>query len=204
MAVFDIRAFKSPCMPLLILFDLQQEYVCANRPLGLENPEAALENCRRLLSHARTTRIPVAFLRWAQRGALFNPADRFSDWIEGFTPRGGDMVFERSWPSAYRSTEFARCMDEGWGHNAAIAGLTGSLSCLATAVEGSQRQHRFTFIKDASHTHSLAGENEERSHAIATSVISLYAHVETTASWIERHSPNRSERHEAQGQHHAF
>ncbi|MBU1212822.1 MAG: isochorismatase family protein [Alphaproteobacteria bacterium] len=184
MAVINLQSLKAASMPLLILADLQKEYVCADRPLGLQNPQAALVNCRRLLSHARSMRIPVAFLRWAQRGHLFNPSGLFSGWIDGLTPRGSDMVFERAWPSAYTSAEFANCMDEGLGDNAAIAGFTGSLSCLATVVEGSQRQHRYTFITDASQTHALEGQDEERSHEIATSLISLYARVETTESWI--------------------
>ena len=75
-------------------------------------------------------------------------------------------------------------MDDGGGRNAVIAGFTGAIACIATIVEGVPRQHRFTFIKDASASHAHQGKSEAAMHEVACSLISLYARVETTENWI--------------------
>ena len=94
------------------------------------------------------------------------------------------MVFERAWPSCYESTEFSEMMDDGGGRNAVIAGFTGAIACIATMIEGVPRQHRFTFIEDASASHAHQGKSEAAMHQVACSLISLYARVEKTENWV--------------------
>jgi nicotinamidase-related amidase len=181
----DIRSYKDNArIPLLVLVDLQQEYVCPGRPLGLKNAGKAFDNCKRLLACARANRYPVAFVRWTQAGLMFNRGAQFSDWVDGCVPTGSDMIFERAWPSCYASAEFSEMMDSGGGRNAVIAGFTGSIACLATIIEGAPRQHRFTFIHDASISHAHHGKEEDEIHAMATTLISLYATVWTTEHWL--------------------
>ncbi len=172
-------------LPLLILVDLQQEYLCSTRPLGLASAEPVVENCRKLLACARREQIPVAFVRWLQGSLVFNPNERFSDWIDGFSPTGSDMIFERSFPSCYSNSEFRRVMDQGGGRNAVIAGFTGAVACLATVVEGTSYRHQYTFVQDASTSHVIRGNSEEASHDMATSMISTFAQITTADTWIK-------------------
>jgi nicotinamidase-related amidase len=185
--------------PLLVLVDPQMEYLHPNRPLGLEDPLPAVHNCQRLLAHARKNRIPVAFLRWVQPSRLFNPSGIYAGWIDGLGPSGSDMVFERAWPSAYSSKEFTQTLDQGWGRNIVLAGFTGTIACLATIVEGSQKQHRYTFISDASQSHAIHGQSEKETHAMARKIISLYARTQTTAAWIEHCTTIDNERYALSG-----
>ncbi|MGH1418945.1 MAG: cysteine hydrolase family protein [Hyphomicrobiaceae bacterium] len=187
MSFVGLGRFKdSEAMPLLILVDLQQEYLCETRPLGLDSFKPVVENCRKLLTCARSAQIPVAFVRWLQGSLVFNPNERFSDWIDGFSPAGSDMTFERSLPSCYSSSEFSRVMDQGGGRNAVIAGFTGSVACLATIVEGSSYRHKYTFVEDASTSHVIRGNDEKISHEMATSLISTFAQVTITDDWIKK------------------
>src|SRR6266700_6555620 len=124
-SIIDLRAYVDPSVvPTLVLVDLQQEYVATSR---------ALANCRAALAHARAKGFPVAFVRWLARSAFFNPATRFSRWIERFEPFGSDMVFERDQPSCYASTSFDQVMTECGGF--VLAGFAGEAACLATAVD---------------------------------------------------------------------
>ena len=187
MNIVDLNVLKGATpLPLLILIDVQREYVESRRPLTLKNHVSAIENCRHLLQHARRSCIPVAFMRWVQPSKIFNPNGAFTTWIDGLEPLGSEMVFDRRWPSAYTSEEFAAMMDEGWGYDAAIAGFTGTIACLATMVDASQRKHRLSFLTDASQSHAIGSHDESAAHTMAGSIISLFGKVESTASWINR------------------
>ena len=175
--------------PLLVLVDLQREYLCADRRLGLQAPDSAIKNCSLLTEWARANRIPVAFVRWTQPGKLFARGGNFTGWIEACSPSGSDMVFERSWPSCYASSEFAQMMDNGGGRNVILAGFTGSMACLATVIEGVQRQHRFTFVSDASLSHAIRHHTQSEVHDMASLIISQFAHVMDTLSLVNGHRP---------------
>lgn len=182
MTCVNISAYKDiDDTPLLVLVDLQREYLCADRRLGLHAPEAAIKNCTVLVEWARSCRIPIAFVRWTQPGKLFSRGGDFSGWIEPCSPAGSDMIFERAWPSCYASAEFAQMMENGGGRNAILAGFTGSMACLATVVDGAQRQHRFTFVSDASLSHAIRDHGQLQVHAMATLLISQFAHVVQTS-----------------------
>jgi nicotinamidase-related amidase len=187
MNYIDIRTFKdTDGCPILILVDLQREYLSSTRPLALADAPAAIVNCIKLLEHARDLQIPVAFLRWSQPAKIFSPDSQFSDWVDGCRPSGSDMVFDRAWPSCYANQQFTKMMDSGGGRNAVIAGFTGAVACLATIVEGVARQHRYTFLQDASASHGHGARTTSEMHASAISIISLYAEVDTTENWLHR------------------
>src|SRR5438067_1787223 len=152
-SIIDLRAYVDPSVvPTLVLVDLQQEYVATSRALAVPGAAAALANCRAALAHARAKGFPVAFVRWLARSAFFNPATRFSRWIEGFEPFGCDMVFERDQPSCYASTSFDQVMTE-CGGNFVLAGFAGEAACLATAVDALNCGHRVSLRSDGSALH---------------------------------------------------
>lgn len=185
----DVRLFQSgTTLPLLVLLDPVAEYVERGRPLGFADAGMAVENCQKLLHHARREQIPVAFLRLRQRGPLFHPKGDYSRWIEGLSPRGSEMVFEREWPSAFSSPEFCELMNEGWGRDTALAGFTGTVACLSTIVEGISKQHRFSFLHDASHSHRVNDNTEADAHQMGVSIASIYCRVESTENWMRRTS----------------
>ena len=185
-SVIDLRAYVDPSVvQTLVLVDLQQEYVASPRVLALENAKGALSNCRAALAHARATGLPVAFVRWIDRTALFNKATRFSRWIEGFEPHGVDMIFERNRPSCYASADFAEVMGGGGG-SFVLAGFAGEAACLATAIDGFHRGHRITFLADASASHALDDVAAADVHRVVTNLAALYGEVTTTRNWIAR------------------
>ena len=153
--VVNLRSYSNVSLiPTLVLLDLQQEYIAAPRLFSLPEAEAALENCRLALTHARRVGLPVAFLRMVDQSPFFNPVLSYSHWISGFEPLTSEMVFERSKPSCYANREFAHAMSEGGGHFV-LAGFSGEAGCLATAVEAFHRGHRVTYLADASASHDL-------------------------------------------------
>ncbi len=177
-------------VPILVLVDLQQEYVVAGRPLALPHIAPALANCRLALDHARRSGMPVAFVRWI--GApLFQAGTRFARWIEGFEPHACDMVFDRDRPSCYASAAFADTMERG-GAPVVVAGFAGEAACLATAVDGFHRGQEVTFLSDASASHDLEGMSGAVIHRSVSAVMRVFADVIETRTWIAASAPVRS------------
>ena len=174
-------------VPTLVLLDLQQEYIASPRLFAIPEADAALENCRAVLRHARQVGLPVAFLRMVGPSPFFNPALSYSKWIAGFEPVSSDMVFERSKPSCYASREFANAMTEGGGHFV-LAGFSGEAACLSTAMEAFHRDHRVTFLADASASHGLDTIAPPTVHETVVQLIGLFSEVTTAREWISGHS----------------
>jgi nicotinamidase-related amidase len=201
-SIIDLRAYVDPSVvPMLVLVDLQQEYIATARALAVPGAAAALANCRAALAHARAKGFPVAFVRWLARSAFFNPATRFSRWIEGFEPFGSDMVFERDQPSCYASTSFDQVMTE-CGGNFVLAGFAGEAACLATVVDAFNRGHRITFLADASASHALEEVAAGDVHRIVCKVIGVFGETILTRNWITATSrkPTWREQSDANGQ----
>ena len=186
--VVNLRSYANKSVvPTLVLLDLQQEYIASPRLFAIPDVEAALENCRRVLRHARQVGLPVAFLRMVGRTPFFNPALSYSRWISGFEPVNSDMVFERSKPSCYASREFANAMTEGGGHFV-LAGFSGEAACLSTVMEAFHRDHHVTFLADASASHGLDQIAPQSVHETVVQLIGLFGEVTTASQWMSGQS----------------
>src|SRR3979409_1786278 len=128
--------------------------VCDPRLVPISNNDRALDNCRRVLDHAREIGLPVAFMRLLNESAFFNRATPFVRWIEGFEPYRNEMVFERSSPSCYSCEPFAALMNQSRG-GIVLAGFAGESACLSTLIDAFHRNHKVTYLCDASASHAL-------------------------------------------------
>jgi nicotinamidase-related amidase len=182
--VVNLRSYANKSIvPTLVLLDLQQEYIASPRMFAIPGVEAALENCRAVLRHARQAGLPVAFLRMVSRSAFFNPALSYSRWISGFEPVSSDMIFERNKPSCYASREFANAMTAGGGHFV-LAGFSGEAACLATVIEAFHRDHQVMYLADASASHGLDQVAPASVHETVVQLIGQFAEVTTASQWI--------------------
>ncbi len=129
-SVIRLRSQRLSEIPILVLVDLQQEYVAAPRITALPGAHAALRKCRDALTAARANGIPVAFTRLQGASAFFNRSSKLFDWVEGFEPLRSEMVFDRELPSCYASEGFAAFMKDVRAP-VVIAGFSGEfrMSC---------------------------------------------------------------------------
>lgn len=183
--LIDLHAYTNPtAVPTFVLVDLQQEYVSPPRGLALGEAKPALENCAKALATARMIGLPIAHVRWSGRSSFFNTATPFANWIDGFCPLGSEMVFERSRPSCYANQQFADIMRESEG-GFVLAGFAGESACLSTIVDAFHRNHRVTFLFDASASHSLDEFDACVAHRMIANVARNYGRVMNTQGWIE-------------------
>lgn len=183
--IVDIRSFTTARgVPTIVFVDMQREYLAAPRLIAIPDIQDALDNCRKLLEHGRAYGLPIAFVRWLDRATpFFNRATPFSGWIEGFEPQRNEMIFERNRPSCYSSEAFAELMEHGRSE-VVLAGFAGESACLSTMVDAFHRNHRMTYLTDASASHRLLDMSADDVHSAVARIAALYGDVASTDTWI--------------------
>jgi nicotinamidase-related amidase len=190
-SVVSLRTFaNSSSVPIVVFVDLQQEYVAAPRLLAIPEIDRALDNCRTVLEHARRIGLPVAFVRMLSESAFFNRATPFVRWIEGFEPHRNEMIFERSSPSCYACEPFSTLMNQSRG-GIVLAGFAGESSCLSTLIDAFHRNHKVTYLCDASASHALEEVSADEIHRAVSKISGLYGDVYETDTWIASTLPRK-------------
>jgi nicotinamidase-related amidase len=190
-SIVSLRTFaNSSNVPIVVLVDMQQEYLAKPRLLAISKIDRALDNCRRVLDHARDIGLPVAFMRLLNESAFFNRATPFVRWIEGFEPYRNEMVFERGSPSCYSCEPFAALMNQSRG-GMVLAGFAGESACLSTLIDAFHRNHRVTYLCDASASHALEDVPADEIHRAVSKISGLYGEVYETTDWIASTVPRK-------------
>ena len=190
-SIVSLRSFANASnVPVVVLVDMQQEYVAEPRLLAIPEIDRALDNCRRVLDHARRIGLPVAFTRTLNQSAFFNRATPFVRWIDGFEPCRNEMVFERSNPSCYSSEAFAAMVNQTRG-GVVLAGFSGEAACLSTMIDAFHRDHAISYLCDASASHTLEDLPAYQTHRAVSRICGLYGEVHETDAWIASTSPRK-------------
>lgn len=190
-SVVSLRAFANAAsVPLVVLVDMQQEYLAKPRLLAISEIDHALDNCRKVLNHSRRIGLPVAFVRMFGESVFFNRATPFVRWIEGFEPYRNEMVFERTSPSCYSCEPFAALVNQSGG-GIVLAGFAGEAACLSTLIDAFHRNHKVTYLCDASASHALEDMSADEVHRAVSTISGVYAEVYETAEWIAATTPRK-------------
>jgi nicotinamidase-related amidase len=169
---------------------MQQEYLAQPRLLAISEIDSALDNCRKVLDHSRRVGLPVAFIRMVNESPFFNRATPFVRWIEGFEPHRNEMVFERSSPSCYSSEPFTALVNQSRG-GIVLVGFAGESACLSTLIDAFHRNHKVTYLCDASASHALDDMPADDVHRAVSRISGLYGEVYETADWIASTLPRK-------------
>ena len=170
--------------PTLVLVDLHEGHRSGQAKADAEQLSAALETCRSVLAWARTQNLPVAFVRQAPLSHSFLATCDYPPWLTGIAPSRSDMIFERALPSCYASSEFAQLASRS--SELVLSGLFGETSCLSTLVEAHYRNHRVTFLTDASCSRGRDVASARKMHNIVVELAALYGKACTAQSWMEQ------------------
>ena len=190
-SVVSLRTFaNSSSVPIVVFVDMQQEYLAKPRLLAISRIDRALDNCRMVLDHSRRIGLPIAFIRMLSESAFFNRATPFVRWIEGFEPYRNEMIFECSSPSCYSCEPFAALVNQSRG-GIVLAGFAGGSACLSTLIDAFHRNHKVTYLCDASASHALDEMPADEVHRAVSKISGVYGDVFETADWIEQTLPRK-------------
>lgn len=162
---------------IIVLLDFQNEYISSGRSYALKHTDQCLEKGKLILEQARSSGFAIVHFRTILKSAFFNPGSFFSGWINDFSPRSNEMIFERTEPSIFSNTSFNNFLQYISNPNLVIFGFTGERGCLATAIDASNRNIQLNYVHDASASSSLRELNEHESHDYLTKLICLYSEV---------------------------
>jgi nicotinamidase-related amidase len=190
-AVSRILEFKPRWeTPTLVLVDLHAGPPASASSHDQDGFRDALEKCRAALSFARQRDLPVAFVRHMSPSPSFLAMHTCPSWIQDIRPARSDMIFERSLPSCFASSEFAQMARCSGG--LVLAGIFGETSCLATLMDGYNRSHLFTYLTDASVSRGHNGIPADEIHRSVVGIASIYSEISSTDAWIDKMSSKMS------------
>ncbi|MBN9061402.1 MAG: hypothetical protein BGP06_21210 [Rhizobiales bacterium 65-9] len=169
----------------LALIDVQNEYIAAGRPFCLAGIGPSLENCRRLLSHARQAGARIIHVKHVGDGPVFRRDSRESAFIDGFEPRSGEISIEKSKLSCYSNPVFAELLDEAAPGAVYVAGYGSTMCCMATVVDAPLFGHKLNFVHDASWARASGDLSEAELHRNAAAIMAIHGVAVTTAAVID-------------------
>lgn len=150
MGVVTYHPAMTRCIDMIVvLVDLQKEFIIDGRAFYVPNNDEVIENCRMLLEAARAVRVPIAHFRRVRQGIHFNPCSPFTGWIDGFFPLPGEMIFERETLSCFDCHEFSQFISEISQPLIVLAGFDLEGRCLVTTIKARERDNMLWFIQDA-------------------------------------------------------
>ncbi len=168
--------------PILVAIDIQREYTTPGRPFFIPDAEQSLANCRRILDYARLRRWVVAHVRHVQEGPVFNDANEYAAFVDGFEPLPGEPVFEKSQLSCLGSPGFEGLMTAARdaGNQVYVIGYCGQTSCLATLVGLCDLGIQATYVIDASLSRPGTRGSGAEMHANLAEILANYADIVET------------------------
>lgn len=172
-------------MSVLVLVDVQKEYIAGNRPFHLATIAPSLENIRKLLAHARARGWKIIHMRHEQNDECFAYGSELARPIEGFEPIEGEHSFVKSNFSCFSNGEFQALIDK-WRHEDIIlAGYGASMCCLSTMIDAHHRGHDFTFVKDATCARRTARFEEQDVTERIIDLVAAFGEVKSTQDVIQ-------------------
>ncbi len=167
-------------MPVLVLSDIQKEYITEGRAFYLKTIQESLDNCRKLLAFARENSWKIVHIHHEQNEEFFARDGEFSEYIEGFEPIEGEYNIAKSNFSCFSAPEFTALIDKYRHENIILAGYGCTMCCLSTLVDAHHRGFDFYFVKDATCAKSTENYEEQDMKNHAIDILNAFATLVTT------------------------
>ena len=148
-------------MPVLVLVDIQKEYIAQGRPFYLETIAESLNNLKKLLNYGRQKNWKIIHMAHQQNADTFHYDSEFSEFIEGFEPIDGEMSFKKSDFSCFSCPEFLAAIDKNRHEDIFLAGYGATMCCLSTLVDAHHRGYDINFVTDATCAKKSARYDEQ-------------------------------------------
>lgn len=134
--------------PLLVCLDLQRAFADPG-PLRAPHAASALLESARLLALARRERWHIIHCLLRRDESTLCVSGDMALPVSGFSPRSSESVIERASLSAYGHAAFGSLIEATQHRTALVAGLSASLTFVATAIDAFERGHRLFLAADA-------------------------------------------------------
>jgi len=161
---------------ILLLVDIQKEYSTKGRPFYINGIEKSLINAKNILDYARENDWEIIHVEHIQDGENFSLKSEYSQFIEGFEPRRGEVVYIKSKSSCYSNKYFTQYFEKLKEREVVVVGCTATNCIISTIIEGHQMGNRFVFVKDLINSRLETEKNEVEMYE-AMNLLSNYSRV---------------------------
>jgi nicotinamidase-related amidase len=155
---------------VLLLIDLQQEYLWPGGPMKLPEAPAALERAAALLAAARAADIPIVHVRHVSEHPAaeeFRPGTPQVEIRPEVAPTEGESVVDKRAPSVFAGTTLEPAMRGAGIDTILMAGFMTGTCCLATAHEAVGRGYRTLAASDAMAAQAYGPRSASETHEAA-------------------------------------
>ncbi len=167
-------------MPLLVLSDIQKEYITEGRAFYLKTIKESLDNCRKLLAFARENSWKIVHIYHEQNEENFARGGEYSGYIEGFEPIEDEYNIAKTNFSCFTAPEFAALIDKYRHEDIVLAGYGCTMCCLSTLVDAHHRGFDFYFVKDATCAKSTQNFEEQDLKDRTLDILNAFCTLVTT------------------------
>jgi ureidoacrylate peracid hydrolase len=168
----------------LVVIDIQREYATPGRLFHIAGIDQSLHNANMLLQHAREQGWPVVHVQHLQDGDLFGRDSSHSGFIDGFEPKGKEILATKGNYSSFSSQAFERFMIDHSDHEFVVIGYGTTMCCLSTIVEGYHRGYSFALVEDACAARAARGNSEASMHQHAVAILEPFARITATGAEV--------------------
>jgi nicotinamidase-related amidase len=172
--------------PALLCLDLQREQT-VSAGLSPEDAGRCIEQCGRVLRHARASRWQVAHVH-RHDGTLAGMSELARP-IEGLEPLPREPVFYRERPSAFSSTPFCDFVSRLGDPRLIVVGFSLHASVLFTAVASYERGVQLTVVQGALAAPSSRKVSGEVMETVLLSVLGSFAEVVSADQLLQATGP---------------
>ncbi len=147
----------------LIIIDVQRDYFPGGN-MELKNPEEAVDQIQRLLTHFRANNLPIFHIQHTMpewRGVPFlrkgTPGHELHAKV---IPLEGEVLIEKSYPNSFHDTALHDKLQEAGVSDIVICGMMTHMCVNATARRAFELAYPMTIISDACATRDLEIEGK--------------------------------------------
>ena len=170
----------------LLLIDWQEEYRTGE--LVLHDVEAAIRAAAEVLDRARAAGARIVHVAHAGRpGEMFDRLAPRGEFVADLAPQPGEVVVEKSAPSAFTRTELAEVLDAGGRRPLVVMGAMTHMCVSSTLRVAAEHGYVSCVVADACATRDLPGPNGDVVPAAVVHAANLAALGDRFARVVHAH-----------------
>lgn len=154
--------------PLLLVLDIQCEFIRPDGTYRIESIAPSLENCRTMLDFARENKWEIVHMRHenpkAQQTEYFAEGSEWVKPIEGFEPLDNEPAFTKQQFSSFTDDDFSNFMKQHKQSEVYVIGYNLRLCCMRTIKDASKEGFTIHFVADASRATKMEDSSEETTY----------------------------------------
>jgi ureidoacrylate peracid hydrolase len=163
---------------VLVVIDIQKEYVTEGRAFHIKGIEKSLMAAHKMLTYARSESWPIVHVQHIQDSGIFSLKEGFAGFVPEFEPRAGESVIVKNNFSCYSASAYQDFVAQFPGAELVVIGYGSTMCCLSTIIEGYHRGHQYVFMAEASNAKATSAGSEAETHRFAVDIIRTFAKVE--------------------------